>query len=59
VDVPRQRILRTTLYNPQGMLIQEGNDGRILIAGLPAGLYYVIVETDQGNFVRRFIRQAP
>lgn len=59
VDVPRQRILRTTLYNPQGMLIQEGNDGRILIAGLPAGMYCVMAETEQGAFVRRFIRQAP
>jgi CubicO group peptidase (beta-lactamase class C family) len=59
VDVPRQRILRITLYNPQGVLLQEGYGGRISIAELPAGLYYVIVETDLGNFVRRFIRQVP
>ena len=49
---------RVTVYNVMGSVITDAqvNDGRYTISDLESGVYFINIETNNGNVVRKVVK---
>jgi D-alanyl-D-alanine carboxypeptidase len=57
IDIPHQRLRSVKVFNPTGQLLLESSETRFSISGLPAGLYFLNAQTEEGAFLQKVIKQ--
>lgn len=57
VELPGQPLLQVQLFGAAGQLLREGGSSRLPVADLPAGLYWLAVQTKSGRRVYPFVKR--
>jgi CubicO group peptidase (beta-lactamase class C family) len=56
IDVSNQQILSLKVFNRNGALLLQDNQSQLSIYALPAGTYFIEVETEKGVYRNRFVK---
>ena len=57
VDIPHESLRNVRVFNPTGQLLLESREARFSISGFPAGLYFINMQTDEGAFLQKVMKQ--